>query len=105
MNLAATNRYLTLSKEEIRPTYIAVFSCVTSIFGSMLGSLAAGWILTLIKSTGWFTGYFDSYKAMFVVAVVLRFIVIAVFLPGMENEKSQKPADLIRAIFRIRRDE
>ncbi len=99
-NVAATNEQLMLSPEETRPTYIAVFSCMTALFGASFGSLASGFALDLIKSTGWFTGWFDPYKALFVLAVVLRAAVLATFLPRLTNDNQKKLPDLIRAIFR-----
>ncbi|MBR4768163.1 MAG: MFS transporter [Lachnospiraceae bacterium] len=103
-NLAASNAQLTFSKEEIRPTYIAIFSCVTSLLGSALGSLAAGGVLELFKATGWFTGWFDSYKALFVFSVILRFVTLAIFWPTLSNERNRKPMDLVRGILRINRE-
>ena len=73
---------------------------MTALFGASFGSLASGFALDLIKSTGWFTGWFDPYKALFVLAVVLRAAVLATFLPRLTNDNQKKLPDLIRAILR-----
>ena len=44
-NLAANSMQLSASPDETRPSYIAVFACVTSLAGVTLGTLASGSLL------------------------------------------------------------
>ena len=55
---------LSTSPDEMRPSYIAVFSCVTALVGTTLGTLTGGVLLESWEKAGWFAGAFDRYKAL-----------------------------------------
>lgn len=102
-NLSANSMQLSISAPETRPSYIAVFSCVTALLGTTLGSLAAGGLLRVFEASGIFTGWFDRYKMLFLVATILRLSAVLVLVPRMENDRNATPKDLIHAILRIRK--
>lgn len=85
-NLAATSLQLSSSPDEQRPSYVAVFSCVTSLFGSFLGILAGGAILEGIHSNPVLSSSIpDRYQFMIAVSVILRVGCVFVFIPRLDN--------------------
>ena len=95
-NLAANSMQLSNSPDENRPMYIAVFSCITCLAGTALGTLCGGWLLTACQQNGWFQGWFDRYKALAALSVVLRLGLTLLLVPGMANESDSKPMDVVR---------
>ena len=99
-NLTCSNMQLSCSPDATRPTHIALFSCVTSMAGGMLGSLAGGALLEAWHSSGMFTGAFDRYQALFVLSVINRvtssLLLGACFAP--DNEA--RPRDMLRYMAR-----
>ena len=102
-NLSANNMQLSISDPETRPSYVAVFSCVTALLGTTLGSLAAGGLLRVFEATGIFTGWFDRYKMLFLAATILRLSAVLLLVPRMENDRNATPKDLMHAILHIRK--
>ncbi|MCR5004434.1 MAG: MFS transporter [Clostridiales bacterium] len=98
-NLAANSMQLSSSPDDLRPTYIAVFSCVTALVGGTLGSLTGGTILEFCETQGWFVGWFDRYKALFVLEVILRLGFVLLFVPKLSNDKEGTSKDLLKGIF------
>ena len=98
-NLAANSMQLSTSSDDMRPSYIAIFSCVTALFGSTLGSLAAGGLLSFCETNGLFTGWMDRYKMLFLFATVLRLGAVLILVPRMDNDSEKTPAQLMHAIF------
>ena len=102
-NLAANSMQLSTSSDETRPTYIALFSCVTSFFGGTLGSLTAGLLLSTWADHSMFTtGWLDRYKMLFLVATVIRFSAVILLVPRMENDRDKTSRDLVHAIVHSR---
>lgn len=97
-NLAANSLQLFASPDDERATYIAFFSAVTCLFGTALGTLSGGWILEGFRSAGFFTGWFDRYKALITFASLLRFGSVWLLVPGLVNENQGTSADLIRSV-------
>ena len=102
-NLAATSMQLSCSPDDERPSYVAVFSCITAIVGVMLGSLAGGTFLDLCSSHNWFAGWLDRYKALFVIEVILRLGATWIFVPKLENDSDRTPKQLVMSILNIKR--
>lgn len=102
-NLSANNMQLSISAPETRPSYIAVFSCVTALLGVTLGSLSAGGLLKVLDASQLFTGWLDRYKMLFLIATTLRLSAVLLLVPRMERDRDATPKDLIRAILRIRK--
>ena len=96
-NLAANSMQLSASPDEARPMYIAVFSCVTALLGTTLGSLVGGALLELWEAQGWFSGSFDRYKALITLSVILRFTLALVLVPRLENDRDGTPKELLLA--------
>ena len=96
-NLAANNMQLSTSPDEMRPSYIAVFSCVTALVGTTLGTLTGGVLLESWEKAGWFAGAFDRYKALILLAVILRLAAAVFLVPPMKNDREGTPAELIRS--------
>lgn len=82
-NLAAMNLLLSASPDEHRASYVAIFSCVTSLIGNFLGAITGGALLELIQHV--WAGV-DRYKILIAFAVALRIGVVLVFLPKLHNE-------------------
>ena len=98
-NLAANSMQLSTSTDDTRPTYIAIFSCITALAGTTLGSLTAGALLHFWDSSGMFTGWFDRYKMLFLIAVAIRISAVWLLVPRMENDRDKTASDLVRAAF------
>lgn len=98
-NLSANNMQLSISSPETRPSYIAVFSCITALLGTTLGSLTAGALLNLFGSSGLFTGSFDRYKMLFLTASTLRIASVLILVPRMQNDRDAGASDLVRSIL------
>lgn len=95
-NLTANNLQLSSSPDDTRPTHIAVFSCVTALLGATLGSLLGGALLDYWASANTFTGSFDRYQALIVLAVALRFVSTLLLVRRLPKDSEQKPADLVK---------
>ena len=91
-NLAATNRLLSSSPDNQRPSYVAFFSSFASLLGSFLGVLAGGALLefvqTIIDRQGSSAGFLsDRYKIIITLSIVARLFVVMIFIPKLDNEK------------------
>ncbi len=85
-NLAATSLQLSASPDEQRPSYVAVFSCVTSLLGAFLGILTGGVILEGIRSNPvLYSSIPDRYQFMIAVSVILRVCSVLIFIPRLDN--------------------
>ena len=98
-NLAANSMQLSASPDETRPSYIAVFACVTSLAGTTLGTLAGGLLLESWQNAGWFTGAFDRFKVLIVVSVCLRLCVAIFLVPPLKNDREGTPRQLIQSVL------
>lgn len=104
-NLAANSMQLSTSPDESRPTYIALFSCVTALVGSALGTMMGGWLLEWWDVAGWFVGFFDRYKVLILLSVVLRFGFTMLLVPRMEKTAADSgtPKDVLRMLMPAKR--
>jgi MFS family permease len=102
-NLAANSMQMSLSSDDTRPSYIAVFSCVTALAGTALGTLCGGWFLGACEKYAFFTGSFDRYKALVALAVALRFTIVMVLGPGLKRDHPEGVRDVTRALFKRKR--
>lgn len=98
-NLTANTMQLTCSPDKNRPTYIAVFCCITAFAGATLGSLAGGGLLEFWNSRNMFTGAVDRYQVLFILSCVLRLGGVLLLAPRFEIDNEAKPADLIRYVL------
>ncbi len=99
-NLAANSMQLSATPDEGRPSYIAVFACVTSLVGVALGTLCGGSLLEAWESAGWFTaGGFDRLKMLVVISVSLRLLVALLLVPPLENDREGTPRQLLNAMI------
>lgn len=102
-DLAATNMQLTSSPNEQRPSYIAFFSCFTSLFGSFLGVLTGGAILEGLQQLQPLGGIWtDRYKLLIALAVASRFIVVVLCVPKLANNRMATARDLLRDVLHLR---
>ncbi len=103
-NLTATSMQLSCSPDDQRPVYIAMFSCVTSLFGAFLGVLTAGALLegmhVMVDSGALsFLGPMaDAYKLVFLFSVLARLGIVLYFVPKMENSTGLTARDMLRDI-------
>lgn len=86
-NLAANSLQLSTSPDEARPSYIAVFACITSLVGVALGTLCGGTLLESWENLGWFSGGLDRVKALVLLGTFLRLLVAVFLVPPMENDR------------------
>lgn len=98
-NLAANGLQLSASSAEERPSYIAVFACITALAGTALGTLCGSTILTACETRNLFTGYFDRYKLLITIATVLRVLTVIIFVPKMPNENNSSVREMISAVL------
>ena len=98
-NLAANGLQLSASSAEERPSYIAVFACITALAGTALGTLCGSTILTACEARNLFTGYFDRYKLLITIATVLRVLTVVIFVPKMPNENNSSVREMISAVL------
>ena len=94
-NLAANNMQLYTSPDDKRPIYIAVFSCISALVGTALGSLTGGILLESCETAGWFTGSFDRYKALIALSTVLRAATVVFLVPPMANDREGSPRQML----------
>ncbi len=97
-NLAANSMQLSASPDESRPSYIAVFACVTSLAGTTLGTLTGGLLLESWQSAALFSGGFDRFKALIVLEVCLRQGVVFLLMPRLQNDREGTPRQLVQAV-------
>ncbi len=98
-NLAATSLQLSSSPDEQRPSYIAVFSCITSLFGAFLGILAGGAILEGIHTSATLSALLpDRYKFMIVISVVLRIACVFIIIPMLDNSSEYTLSDMFKEL-------
>ncbi len=102
-NLAANSLQLSTSPDESRPTYIAIFSCVTALVGSAFGTMAGGWLLEWWDGAGWFVGFFDRYKALILLSVVLRFGFTLLLVPPMHKDGEGTLKDVAHMLLPAKR--
>ena len=85
-NLAATSLQLSSSPDDQRPSYVAVFSCITSLFGSFLGILTGGAILEGLHTSQAISALVpDRYKFMIAISVLLRIASVFIIIPMLDN--------------------
>ncbi len=84
-NLAANSMQLSVSPDEAKPSYIAVFACITSLLGVALGTLCGGSLLEVWEGAGWFTGSLDRVKVLILLSAALRLIVVLWLVPRLDG--------------------
>ena len=94
-NLAANSLQLSASPDEARPSYIAVFACITSLAGVALGTLCGGALLEGWESAGWFSGGFDRFKVLVLGSVVVRLLVALFLVRPLENDREGTPRQML----------
>lgn len=103
-NVAATSLQLSTSPDDQRPSYIAFFSCFTSVLGAFFGILAGGAILEGIHSSEVISAVLpDRYKFMIVISVILRFAAVVIFVPGLTNTRDFSTKDMFRELVLLLR--
>lgn len=101
-NLSANSMQLSSSPDENRPSYIAVFACVTSLVGVTLGTLAGGFLLETWEKMNLFTGGFDRTKMLVLVSAFLRILVAVLLVPPLENDREGTPLQMLRSLRPVR---
>ncbi len=97
-NLAATSSQL-CTPDDKRPSYIAFFSCFTSLFGSFLGILTGGAILEGISQSSILNSVIqDRYKFMITLSVILRIAAVLILIPMMDNTREHTIRDMFGAL-------
>ncbi len=97
-NLAANSMQLSASPDEARPSYIAVFACITCLVGIALGTLCGGALLETWEGMGWFTGGLDRVKALVILSTVLRVLVAVCLVPPLENDRDETMGHMLSDI-------
>ena len=84
-NLAANSMQLSVSPDEAKPSYIAMFACITSLLGVALGTLCGGSLLEAWEGAGWFTGSLDRIKVLILLSAALRLLVVLRLVPRLDG--------------------
>ena len=97
---------LSASPDEARPSYIAIFACITSLAGVALGTLSGGMLLEFWENAGLFPGRPDRLQVLVILGAVLRLLVALLLVPPLENDRDGTPrqmlSDLRRGLRSIR---
>lgn len=94
-NLAANGLQLSASPDDNRPMYIAMFSCIAALAGTAFGTMCGGWFLEWSQSQNLFVGFFDRYKVLILISVVLRFAFVILLVPGLSNDHEGTVKDVL----------
>jgi MFS family permease len=100
--LTTNNLVMELSPDENRSFYIASFSMITSVVGSILAYSIGGLFMQFTK--GWIEKFnivflgqpLSNYHALFVIASFIRFIAITFLVSPIHEEKSIEPKEMLR---------
>ncbi|MBQ8160782.1 MAG: MFS transporter [Clostridia bacterium] len=98
-NLAANSLQLSLSPDETRPSFLAIFSCITALLGTALGTFLGGVLLETWEHLGWFTGAFDRYKALILLSTALRFLTVVLFVPRLPEDRAGGIRAMLKGLF------
>ncbi len=101
-NLAANSMQLSVSPDEAKPSYIAMFACITSLLGVALGTLCGGSLLEAWESAGWFTGSLDRVKVLVLLSAALRLLVVLWLVPRLEDGGTRSFGKTFTGILGIR---
>lgn len=105
-NLTVTNMQLSHSPDHLRPSYIAVFACLSALGGVFLGTLSGGAMIEGIRAlnTAYSPSIFgltpDPYKITFFISVVTRLGIVLFFVPRIDNEKGVAARQMIGETMR-----
>jgi len=94
---------LSTSPDDMRPSYLAVYNVVIALVGSSLGAILAGIFLDTCVENNWFTGFFDRYKALFVIATLVHYGVCIPLIFSMPDDSNKTPKQLLKQMFTIPR--
>ena len=98
-NLAASSMQLSTASEEAKPSYIAIYACVTSLAGVALGTLTGGFLLERFENAQFAAMGLDRYKAMILLSVAMRLLVALLLVRPLDNDRDGTPAQLIAALL------
>lgn len=98
-NAIASQLQLTLTDNQNRAGSLAVFSCVTSIFGTSLGIMAGG---SMLETFSGMTLPFslNRYQAIIIIGVTIRFTTAMLCVPALKNDRSFTVAGMIKDLIR-----
>lgn len=85
-NLCATYMQLEFSTQDIRPTYLAVFNCISAVIGTTLGSIMGGVLLDVWETSLFHIGFMDRYMILIVLSSLLRTIGVVVLVPAIPKK-------------------
>jgi MFS family permease len=91
---------MSYSPDDERPTYIAIFACVTALFGSFLGVFLGGafleWLPGFMHQAGITIGgrQPDQFKVLFAMSVIFRLLAVFIFVPRLENDRDSNLREL-----------
>ena len=105
-NLSANSMQLSASPDEARPSYIAVFACITSLAGVAVGTLCGGALLEAWENAGMFPAGPDRLQVLVILGAVLRLLVTFLLVPPLKNDRDGTPgqllSDLLASLKRFR---
>jgi MFS family permease len=103
-NLVVTAMQLSHSPDDLRPSYIAVFSCMANLCGTFLGTLVGGVLIegtrALVLEHGFdlFGLLADPYKVAVFVSCLTRLGIVLYFVSHMEDEKGISAIRMVKEI-------
>ena len=98
-NLSANSMQLSTSPDEGRPSYIAVFACVTSLVGVAAGSLCGGALLEAWENAGMFAARPDRLQVLVILGVAARLLVTLLLVPPLENDRDGTPRQMLSGML------
>lgn len=87
-SLTCLNMQLDTYRDESRPVFIAVISCVTSLLGVTLGSLTGSALLEHWEASDCFNGSFDRYRSPVALAGMLGLLAVVSLVPKLSDNST-----------------
>jgi len=98
-NLVSSQIQLSFSSDENRANSIAIFACVTSLLGSFLGIMSGGAFLEFMNGRT-LPLSLDRYQLAIIIAVTLRFCMVWISIPKLENDRNFTFKTMVKDILK-----
>ena len=92
VDLSATHMAVRVFPAQSRSVYLAIYTTVSSLAGTVLGNLCGGWFLSLIGERQFqFLGFaLNRYQLLFLASGVMRLIVLCLFFGMLTKIKNRE---------------
>jgi MFS family permease len=102
IDLTSNNLVMSLSPDENRSFYVASFSMVTSVVGSIVAYALGGLFMEVTAELARnlniviFGHQLTNYHMLFILSAVIRFIAITFLVSPIHEDESVEPKEMIR---------